>query len=131
MPWHLFLDDERKPHRKGWIATLIGIFQGEPILRVARTYDQAVRLCNKYGCPDHIYFDHDLGVKSRGNTGHTFAHWLVTRDLDRGGFFIPPRFSFTVHSQNSVGKANIEGLLNIYLMRKKNGSVRENRKLYE
>jgi hypothetical protein len=93
---HLFLDDNRIPPDLTWY--------------LARSYDEAVRIVQKHGFPDHVSFDHDLGD---GPSGMDFAHWLVEIDLDHD--IMPVNFTFSVHSANPVGKANIEGLLNGYI----------------
>ncbi len=102
MNWHLFLDDERIP-----ATTDDHVF-------IARDYDSAIILVTYHNkCPTYISFDHDLGLDSL--TGYDFAKWLVEKDLDEDGKFIPPTFYFDVHSQNPVGKENIEEYLNGYL----------------
>jgi hypothetical protein len=98
----LFLDDERMPANNGpdWI--------------IERSSASAIQGCKLLGCPKFISFDHDLGGD---DTAMAFVHWLINYDLDHPGF-IPGDFSFDVHSQNPIGKANIEGLLNSYLRSK-------------
>ena len=96
--WQLFLDDERFPDDiLGWMF--------------ARSVDKAIELCNIYGCPSFISFDHDLGEVL---TGKDFACWLVGRDLDEQFKFIPDDFDFYVHSQNPVGAKNIHDYLTQY-----------------
>lgn len=68
------------------------------------------------GGPSLASFDHDLGD---GEDAISFVRWLIEKDLDSDGSLIPRDFRFWVHSQNPVGKANIEGLLNSYLDFKK------------
>ncbi len=94
----LFLDDERMPpgDSSGWI--------------IARTSAQAIEQCMD-GCPLYISFDHDLGDD---DTAMPFVRWLVDMDLDTPGF-IPANFSFYVHSQNPIGRENIEKYLTGYL----------------
>jgi hypothetical protein len=94
----LFLDDERFP-------------AGDEFWLIARSSMEAINTCKLLGCPSFISFDHDLGGD---DTAMVFVHWLINYDLDHPGF-IPDDFSFEVHSQNPIGKANIEGLLNSYL----------------
>lgn len=101
-PWWLFIDDERFPIDQ-YIDTFI----------IARSYDEGVELCETKGCPIFISFDHDLGGKSP--TGYDFAKYLVEKDLDLDGSFIPDNFNFHVHSANPVGKENIQQLLKNYL----------------
>ena len=109
--WLLFLDDERQP-------TEAHIDQG---IEIARSYSQAVRLIEQYSCcPSFVSFDHDLG--DNVPTGKDFANYLIEKDLDNQGNFIPEDFTFYVHSQNNVGKENIEGILNNYLEFKKNNN---------
>lgn len=94
----IFLDDERDPPDDGrvWL--------------VARSYEAAKALIEWFGCPYYISFDHDLGD---GLTGYDLAKYLVEKDIENR--IIPCNFTFYVHSQNPIGKANIEGLLNNYL----------------
>lgn len=68
-------------------------------------YDEFVSFILTNGMPDFISFDHDLGL---GKTGFDCAKWLVEYCLDNQ-VSLP---EFFVHSQNPVGKENIEGLLN-------------------
>ena len=67
-------------------------------------YDEFVNFINKNGVPEFISFDHDLG---EGKTGFDCAKLLVEFCLDNGVSDI----NFQVHSQNPVGKENIEKLL--------------------
>jgi len=101
--WKLFLDDERDPVGTGWT--------------VCRSVAEAVAVVDVFGLPSYISFDHDLGdgVAPVGydNTGMGFAKWFADQVMD--GAKLPQDFDFYVHSQNIVGKRNIEGLLNNFL----------------
>lgn len=99
MSYYLFLDDERYPPDDG------------KLWHIARTMDDVKWLFERKGCPSFISFDHDLGDDQP--SGMDIAKWIIESDLDCE--IIPPNFAFYVHSQNPVGKANIEGLLNQYL----------------
>lgn len=93
--YSLFLDDERFPSDDScdnWI--------------ICRTVEEAIEVF-KSCIPDKISFDHDLGEGNK--SGMDFAHWIVEYDLEHDVLKAP--FSFNVHSQNPVGKKNIEGLL--------------------
>ncbi len=68
-------------------------------------YNEFIIYFSENGLPDFISFDHDLGL---GKTGYDCAKWLVEYCLDNK--LQLPKFS--VHSQNPVGKENIENLLN-------------------
>lgn len=94
----VYLDDLRNPKHQGWT--------------VVRSYDEAVALCEKHGCPATWSFDHDLG--NNAPTGYDFVKWLIDTDLDNPGF-IPDTFSFNVHSANPVGAVNISNALSRYL----------------
>lgn len=94
----LYLDDERNPRGEGFA--------------VVRSVLEARQLCDRRA-PSFVSFDHDLGDGQP--TGMDFAHWLVERDMDAEGSFLPRDFAFNVHSANPVGAANISGLLNGYL----------------
>ncbi len=69
------------------------------------TYDEFVAFITVHGIPTYISFDHDLGP---GKTGYDCAKFLVDYCLDHD----ITNINFSVHSQNPVGKQNIEGLLN-------------------
>jgi hypothetical protein len=103
MSWRLFLDDEREAA------------SGTDYV-IVRSVERARELVAELGLPSCISFDHDLG--DNVPTGFDFAKWLVTRDLD-GFIDLTKNFEFYVHSQNPIGKSNIEGLLNAYINFKK------------
>jgi hypothetical protein len=65
--------------------------------------------------PSYISFDHDLGDNEP--TGYDIAKTIVDVDMEAVNeeAKLPKDFHFYVHSQNPIGKANIEGLLNNYL----------------
>ena len=67
-------------------------------------YKEFVAYLQRYGLPDFISFDHDLG---EGLSGYDCAKYLVDYCLDHQ-LALP---AFAVHSQNPVGKENIERLL--------------------
>lgn len=103
--WKLYLDDIRiRP--EGFV--------------LARSYQDAVDLILKFGCPSFISFDHDLGLFPDGTekNGYDFAKWLVDSDLDKI-IKIPDDFSFSVHSSNPKGRENIKSILDGYLSFKK------------
>lgn len=104
MGWKLFLDDERDPVLPGWI--------------VCRSVTDAVSVCEHYGLPEFISFDHDLGMEKPldgyENTGMGFAKWMVDKILDKE-LALPGNFDFYVHSQNPIGAANIDKLLRSFL----------------
>jgi hypothetical protein len=99
--WKLYLDDVRK-RPKGFV--------------LARSFQEAVELIEKMGCPSFISFDHDLGLFPDGTekNGHDLAKWMVESDLDNK-IKIPDDFKFNVHSSNPEGRKNIQGLLDNYL----------------
>jgi len=67
-------------------------------------FEEFVAFISQNGMPDFISFDHDLGLEK---TGFDCAKWLVEYCLDNQ-VSLP---DFAVHSQNPVGKENIEKLL--------------------
>ncbi|NIE60638.1 MULTISPECIES: cyclic-phosphate processing receiver domain-containing protein [unclassified Burkholderia] len=94
----LFLDDLQAAPGPGWA--------------VVRSSAEAIDLLQTHGCPKLVSFGHDLG----GNdTAMVVVRWLIDRDLDQGGQFIPPELQFQQHSANPVGRENIAGLLGGYL----------------
>ena len=103
--YRLFIDDER----------MAALKDGE-MIHIVRDYDEAVMIMESLGCPKFISFDHDLGEKSKD--GYEIAKWIVEKDMDENGGFIPETFQYYVHSQNPIGKGNIEGILENYLKQK-------------
>jgi hypothetical protein len=89
--WKLFIDDERDPITNDWV--------------IARTSIEAIHACVKFGLPHEIAFDHDLGGD---DTSIHFINWLTDIIIDSRLIF-PMGFSYSVHSQNPIGKKNIEG----------------------
>ena len=69
-----------------------------------RSYIAFVAHITEYGLPDFISFDHDLGLEE---SGYDCTKWLVDYCLDHQQQ-LP---DFAVHSQNPVGKENIQRLL--------------------
>ena len=99
----MFLDDIRTPKEKYDV--------------IARSYDEATSYILKYGMPNFISFDHDLGCDENSNilnSGYDLAKWLVEQSLNEVLEF-PEDFTFQVHSANPIGKNNIKSILNSYL----------------
>jgi hypothetical protein len=99
----LYIDDIREPYNDDFV--------------VVRSYAEAVGWLRKNGCPQFISFDHDLG-EADARSGYDVAKWMVERDLNDNGKFIPDTFNYNVHSANPVGAENIRGLLDSYMAMK-------------
>ena len=67
-------------------------------------YEEFVEYLERKGLPDFISFDHDLGEDS---SGYDCAKYLVAYCLEHQRS-LP---DYQVHSQNPVGRENIERLL--------------------
>lgn len=113
MTWNLFIDDERWPLDATWAEW----YGKRNEWMVARTWIEVRELIDTYGMPDFISFDHDLGPEEAYLNGFEIAKEIVNRDMD-GVWEIPENFQFYVHSQNPIGKANIEGFIRNYLEQK-------------
>ncbi len=99
----LYLDDLRVP--------------SEEFDFIARSYEEAIGVIQEHGCMNYISFDHDLGADDEEQplkSGFDFAKWLVEADIN-GTYPLAKDFTYKVHSQNPVGKANIIALLDGYL----------------
>lgn len=72
---------------------------------LVKNYEEFIAFILQNGLPDFISFDHDLGEEK---SDYDCAKWLVEMCMNRK----VPLPDFAVHSQNPVGKENIEGLLN-------------------
>lgn len=66
-------------------------------------YEEFIAFILQNGLPNFISFDHDLG---EGKSGFDCAKWLVEFCMDNN--YKLPKYS--IHSQNPVGKENIDGL---------------------
>jgi hypothetical protein len=97
MSYILFLDDVRAV--PDWI-------KNDPLgYKVCRSAYDFVHCLKDHGCPQHIAFDHDLGLESLG-TGYDMAKEFGNEILS-GEFLLPAKFSYSVHSANPVGAENI------------------------
>jgi hypothetical protein len=122
MAWNLFIDDERNLIDVTWAPAAIQEKYRQEEWIICRSYGDAIIEVLNRGFPEFISFDHDLGHDKY--TGHELAKQLVENDLisgdkdSRQAYKFSDSFGFYVHSQNPIGKANIEGLLNNYLRRR-------------
>lgn len=119
MAWNLFIDDERNLNDVTWAPWQVREKYRNEEWVVARSYGDAMIEVLNRGFPSFVSFDHDLGHDLY--TGHHFAKQLVENDIisgdreSRQAYKFGQDFDFYVHSQNPIGKANIEGLLDNYL----------------
>lgn len=87
-----------------------------------KSFGEAIHWMSQYGCPNFISFDHDLGNEQFPGffrSGMDVAKWIVNRDQEMNGRFIPNNFDFIVHSSNPAGAANIASYLSQYLVTRK------------
>ena len=121
----LFLDDIRNPKDGiGLVPSNLNKFYWANDWTVVRTYEEFVSYITENGLPDFISFDHDLADEhyvaymelQKGKieesvptekTGYQAAKWLVDYCVDNS-VLIP---EYIVHSQNEVGKKNIQSYL--------------------
>jgi len=103
----LFIDDERLPpdDGKNWVT--------------AKSSKTAINLVEALGYPDFISYDHDLGGD---DTSVEFLNWLIEQlvsELDSGKitskYAVDTITAHYVHSQNPVGKQNIEGKISSFV----------------
>ena len=92
MSYTLFITDEQVPVESPGI--------------VVRSSAEAIQVVTDLGIPAHICFDHDLGGD---DTSMRFCRWfadyVINNKVDLS------EFSGSVHSQNPVGVANINGYM--------------------
>ena len=97
MTYKLFIDDLRDPITNDW--------------KIARSSTEAKNIVTKFGIPNEIAFDHDLGSEDNPNdTSIIFIKWLIEQLLDKE-LFLPVGFKFSVHSMNPIGAVNIKCLM--------------------
>lgn len=119
MTWNLFIDDERDPSDVTWAPWQIQEKYRNGEWVIVRSYGDAMVEILSRGFPSYVSFDHDLGHEKY--TGFELAKQLVENDIisgdreSRAAYKFLPEFDYYVHSQNPIGKANIEGLLDNYL----------------
>jgi hypothetical protein len=95
----MFIDDERDPPDDGneWI-----------IIRSFNEWSEWVNAVGHMGyLPNYVSFDHDLGEELNG---YHIARDMVALDME-GRIIFQEGFDWYVHSQNPVGRDNINGLL--------------------
>jgi hypothetical protein len=99
MSYQMFIDDERFPagNETDWI--------------ICRTLKEVTACVALHGMPNYISFDHDLGDDEPN--GFEITKMLVDYDLDALHKF-PSNFAWYIHSQNPIGKANIDSYLANY-----------------
>ena len=97
----LYIDDIRNPKTK--------------FDKITRSSKETIEYLTRFGCPDFISFDHDLGGD---DTAMTIVKWIVEMDLAMSGDYIPYDFTYNVHSANPVGTSNIIGYLDSYFKQK-------------
>jgi hypothetical protein len=122
----LFLDDIRLPIdcldfiKSSKIDTQIYL---NDTWAIVRSYDEFIAWIETHGLPELISFDHDLGLSQDSNleekNGLTCVKWLVNYCMDND-LIIP---EYIVHSQNPVGKVNIQGYLEGFLKTTKMSST--------
>jgi len=90
MTYRMFLDDERDPPEDGqdWL--------------VFRSSSHAVAFMLLRGIPNYVSFDHDLGGD---DTSLNAIEWMIAVLVENKKKRF---FDFYVHSQNPIGKKNIE-----------------------
>jgi len=87
-----------------------------------RSFGEAIHWMSTYGCPTFISFDHDLGneiLPEFFRSGMDVVKWMVEKDIEMNGKFIPKEFDFAVHSANPTGATNIASYLEQYLANRK------------
>jgi hypothetical protein len=121
----LFLDDIRIPKdcANGLVPSSLNKFYWDVDWFIVRSYNEFVNWIMENGLPDFISFDHDLADvhytidysdinwpysnPDNEKTGYECAKWLGEYCMDNK-VGIP---NYVVHSQNPVGKMNINSYL--------------------
>lgn len=112
----IFLDDERNVEDVTWLQYPFEINKVD--ITIVRTYQQFVEAVDKLESFENVFFsfDHDLAdffsCGSVEATGKDCAQYLIDCCLDCSEHFKADHIQYVVHSQNPIGKQNIELLLN-------------------
>jgi hypothetical protein len=97
----LWLDDERDP-RDETIQIRFGANGDEQWVKTA---NEAIGIL-KAGKASHVSLDHDLGLPEAG-TGYDVAKWIE----EQAYLGELPRLGWRIHTQNPIGKSNMEQAL--------------------
>ena len=113
----IFLDDERNIEDVTWLQYPFEIDKVDTT--IVRTCQQFVEAVDKLESFENVFFsfDHDLADffscgSSVEATGKDCAQYLIDCCLDCSEHFKADHIKYVVHSQNPIGKQNIELLLN-------------------
>ena len=116
----LFLDDYRNPEMV-WKETINPVYEKNESWIIVRSFEAFIEYISNNGLPDLISFDHDLSLahylpenqteidyeKMTEKSGYHAAVWLINYCRTTSNN-LP---ICLVHSQNKVGKQNIEQML--------------------
>lgn len=107
MSYILFIDDERD-----FLPTYEGIvFDSVSVLEIARSSLDAKLIVRRRGIvPKILLLDHDLGGD---DTVMVFLKWLAEE------YYETPPEKYNIHSQNPVGRQNIESFMNSWINSRK------------
>jgi hypothetical protein len=104
----LWLDDLRNPTQAQFRVWITVIFGENVKVTWVKGYREFVNYLTENPMPDGMSLDHDLGTEL---TGLDCAKWLIEYCMNNA-VKLPKYF---VHSQNPVGRDNIQGYLDNYL----------------
>lgn len=96
----LWLDDIRNPP-----ASLL------PHIKVARSSEEAKSVVEKFGMPQKMWLDHDLGGE---DTSMVFLKWLANCVVS-GTLELSTNFSYELITANPVGRDNLHSFLKCLL----------------
>lgn len=119
-PYHLFLDDERKPNQVTWVKLPLVSWT------IVRNYNEFVQCIMSNGLPNTISFDHDLAFEHypfaenrpgltipydtyKEKTGWHCANWLVEYCATHKQK-LPKCY---IHTMNITGKENIRQVVEV------------------
>ncbi|GGR28987.1 cyclic-phosphate processing receiver domain-containing protein [Deinococcus ruber] len=113
-PYRLFVDHERTPDFLTFLATqgVHDLISNGPWI-TARSQSEAQQIIAERGLPELISFGHEYGSAEAGS-GPELARWLVKRAQD--GLIDLKTLKYQVHSRDLVGRVNIRGVLDAYLL---------------
>lgn len=105
----LWLDDTRNPFLADWLLRYAPEWdEDRDNVTWVKTYEEFIAWIQKWGLPEMICFDHDLGGKY---DGYDAAKWLVNYCL-KHQLQLP---KWNVQSANPVGRENIEGIFKSFV----------------
>lgn len=126
MSYNLFLDDVRQPN-SSWMNYFREVTYDLFDFKVAKNYEEFVKIIDELGVPLFVSYDHDLAESHYDQSmfiGETEYNKAIENSVEKTGlecakYLISklkgePHPLYVVHSQNPIGKIRIKNCIEDY-----------------